>query len=335
MLRSLYTLIAFALVSFTWGGAHAQDRPTLEYPADCRIGEECWILSFVDLDSGPAYTDHHCGVRTYDAHKGTDIALVDAHRPDQAAAVRAAAAGVVVGVRDGVPDNELGGDSAGQQGQECGNGVRIDHGGGWFTQYCHMKQGSIQAKPKQAVKTGEMLGLIGNSGRSETPHLHFQLSRGADIVDPFTGRSQTDSASCDPGTPLWSQSALEKFGPYQPTHIRHTGFAVTVPTLHSVQKTPQPPELPGNRSALVFYAVIYGLPEGSTIRFTVVKPDGSALVNTSQTVPRNKARQFQYAGKKTPEGGWPQAVYNGEISVTLPPPYDPTPITSRAAVTLK
>ncbi len=326
---------ALLLAGYVPGELRAQVLPPLEFPADCRIGEACWILSFVDRDSGPAFTDHHCGVRTYDTHRGTDIALVDAHNPDQAVAVRAAAAGTVVGARDGEHDNPLGIDNPGQQGQECGNGVRIDHGAGWFTQYCHLKLGSIQVKPKQAVKAGDALGVIGNSGSSETPHLHFQLTHGSDIVDPFTGLRQSERPECDAGIPLWSPSALEAFGPYMPTHIRNAGFAVTVPTLRGIQKTPQPTELPGNRPALLLYGVIYGLPEGSTIRFIVTKPDGTNMVNASQTVPRDKKRQFHYAGKKTPEGGWPAGVYVGEISVILPPPHDPAPVTKRVSVTLK
>lgn len=335
-MRSILKFLpALVLATFFPAGLQAQALPPLEFPADCRIGEDCWILSFVDLDARPGYIDHRCGVRTYEAHKGTDIALVDARTPDASVPVRAAAGGIVVGVRDGVPDNELGGDIADHKGQECGNGVRISHGGDWFTQYCHMKRGSIAVKPQQRVEAGAVLGMIGSSGRSETPHLHFQLSRGKDIVDPFTGRAQSDAPSCAPGSSLWSAAAQEKFGPYQPAYIRHAGFSVTIPTLRGVQKTPQPPDLPGNRPSLVLYAVVYGVPEGSTIRFNITTPDGSTLINTSQTVPRNKARQFQYAGRKTPEGGWPPGEYVGEVTVSLPPAYGTEPAVARTTVVLR
>ncbi|RVU33863.1 M23 family metallopeptidase [Hwanghaeella grinnelliae] len=328
-------LAAFLLVAAVSSGARAQNLPPLEFPADCRIGGDCWILSFVDLDSSPTYQDHHCGPRTYEGHKGTDIALIDAFNAAKTVPIRAAAGGTITGVRDGVPDNKLGDDIPDQQGRECGNGVRIDHGGGWFTQYCHLKLGSIRVSSKQTVEAGDVLGLIGNSGLSETPHLHFQLSHGTDIVDPFNGHSASSPPDCGRGTSLWSEDALAMFGDYDPTFIRHAGFAVTVPTLKSVQKTPPQTELPGNRSALVLYAVIYGLPEGSSIQFTVTGPQGDVLITTSQTIPRNKARQFQYAGKKTPPGGWPPGDYTGVISVFLPPPFEGQMPSKRTVVTLK
>lgn len=328
-------LAAFLLLATVSGVARAQNLPPLEFPADCRIGGDCWILSFVDLDAGPTYQDHNCGPRTYEGHKGTDIALLDAFDADKTVPVRAAAGGTVAGIRDGVPDNRLGDDIPDQQGRECGNGVRIDHGGGWFTQYCHLKMGSVRVSSKQEVKAGDVLGLIGNSGFSETPHLHFQLSHGTDIVDPFNGHSASSPPDCGSRTPLWSEDALAFFGEYESTFIRHAGFAVTVPTLQSVQKTPPQAELPGNRSALVLYAVVYGLPEGSVIHFSVTGPDGDVLITTNQTIPRTKARQFQYAGRKTPAGGWAPGVYTGEVRVVLPPPFDGRMPSKRTVITLK
>ncbi|WP_425405597.1 M23 family metallopeptidase [Hwanghaeella sp.] len=332
---ALKALTACLLAIVLSGPLHAQTPPPLDFPADCRIGADCWILSFVDLDSGPGYRDHRCGPRTYEGHKGTDIALIDAFDTDQTVAVRAAAAGTVVGVRDGMPDNDLGKDIAGEKGRECGNGVRISHGGEWFTQYCHLKQGSIQVKPQQRVSSGALLGLIGNSGRSETPHLHFRLSRDTLVVDPFTGHSASETPRCEGGTPMWSDTALTAFGDYAPTLIRHAGFSVTTPTLRGIQKTPPPTNLPGNRSALYIYTIVYGVPEGSTIRFSVSGPDGGNLINTSQTIPRTRARQFQYAGKKAPSGGWPAGFYTGEVRVDLPPPFADASTTRTVTVRVK
>ena len=51
-------------------------------------------------------------------------------------------------------------------GREAGNGVLIEHGGGWQTQYSHLRSGSVSVKPGERVEAGTPLGLIGLSGNS-------------------------------------------------------------------------------------------------------------------------------------------------------------------------
>ncbi|MBU2551616.1 MAG: urea transporter, partial [Proteobacteria bacterium] len=89
--------------------------------------------------------------------------------------VLAAAPGRVVKVMDGVPDNPIG-----QENIEArwGNLAVLEHVGGYYTQYSHLMPGSIAVFEGQSVASGQVLGRIGNSGRSPMPHLHFhcQLS---------------------------------------------------------------------------------------------------------------------------------------------------------------
>lgn len=63
-----------------------------------------------------------------------------------------------------------------------GNRVILDLGGDVFAIYAHLQPGSIKVKPGQRVRRGETLGLIGNSGFSEGPHLHFQLANAEDLA---------------------------------------------------------------------------------------------------------------------------------------------------------
>ncbi|MFZ9199919.1 MAG: M23 family peptidase, partial [Paracoccaceae bacterium] len=100
----------------------------LAFPAGCTLGQDCYIQQYHDHDPGSEATDYTCGPLSYDGHDGTDIALPT--RADMAAgvAVLAAAAGVVKGLRDGVADA-----APFPTGQDCGNGVVIDHGNGWET----------------------------------------------------------------------------------------------------------------------------------------------------------------------------------------------------------
>jgi murein DD-endopeptidase MepM/ murein hydrolase activator NlpD len=83
-----------------------------------------------------------CGSRTYIDHDGTDFRLKTMAQQRRGVDVLAAAAGRVVGGRDEVPDISVRVRGAlAVKGQECGNGVLIDHGGGWHTQILPHGQG--------------------------------------------------------------------------------------------------------------------------------------------------------------------------------------------------
>jgi murein DD-endopeptidase MepM/ murein hydrolase activator NlpD len=94
--------------------------------------------------------------------------------------VLAVAGGKVVGVTDGIPDN-----SPGHVGAEAlklslatigGNFIVLDLGHGQFAQYMHLKPGSLRVKVGQRVRRGDVLALVGNSGSSFEPHLHFHVT---------------------------------------------------------------------------------------------------------------------------------------------------------------
>jgi murein DD-endopeptidase MepM/ murein hydrolase activator NlpD len=60
----------------------------------------------------------------------------------------------------------------------AGNVVVIDHGNGEFSLLAHMQKGSVRVKAGDKVRQGQVLGLLGNSGNSDGPHLHYQLMAG-------------------------------------------------------------------------------------------------------------------------------------------------------------
>jgi murein DD-endopeptidase MepM/ murein hydrolase activator NlpD len=63
----------------------------------------------------------------------------------------------------------------------AGNVVVIDHGNGEFSLLAHMQKGSVRVKAGDKVRQGDVLGLLGNSGNSDAPHLHYQLMAGGVI----------------------------------------------------------------------------------------------------------------------------------------------------------
>lgn len=61
-----------------------------------------------------------------------------------------------------------------------GNYVVLRHAGGEFSHYGHLKQGSVRVKAGDAVARGQAIAQLGHTGNSTSPHLHFQLTDGAD-----------------------------------------------------------------------------------------------------------------------------------------------------------
>jgi murein DD-endopeptidase MepM/ murein hydrolase activator NlpD len=89
--------------------------------------------------------------------------------------ILAVAAGEVVTVIDGVPENSPG---SMNPYLALGNAVIVRHPADLYSVYAHLQPGKLRVKPGAKLKQGAVLGLCGNSGNSSEPHLHFQLQDG-------------------------------------------------------------------------------------------------------------------------------------------------------------
>lgn len=140
----------------------------------------------------------------YDEHKGTDWMLQGKFETMdlEIAFVYAAADGKVIHVEDGHYDRcHTDHDNLGAGNISCdGNPIRanyisIEHEGGVVTKYYHLKKNSMLVEAEDEVICGQPLALVGSSGISVAPHLHFQVEDAeGEIIDPFAGvRSQAES----------------------------------------------------------------------------------------------------------------------------------------------
>ena len=99
------------------------------------------------------------------------------------AEVLAVADGPVVSVYDGLPEQVPGVTPTGLRLTEYGgNHVVQDIGGGNYAFYAHLQTGSVAVKPGDRLSAGQPVGLLGNSGNSDAPHLHFHVM---DAPDPL------------------------------------------------------------------------------------------------------------------------------------------------------
>jgi len=283
----------------------------LGLPLICPPGVACTVQNYVDLDPGEGAVEFGCGPLTYDGHTGTDFQVPDQATADAGVEVTAAAAGTVRAVRDELPDTGMVPETAEQRdGKALGNAVVLDHGGGWTTAYGHLRQGSVAVGEGEAVAAGQALGLIGLSGNTEFPHVHFELRFENRVIDPFVGLD-SPSGCGDERQPLW-RTGLD----YVPTGALCAGWATDEPDRAAVKARCADQGAPSAEApALVTFAEVYGVRAGDLLRLRIAAPDGSVLVDDTRDIAGNRARQFAFAGKRRPEAGWPAGRYEARIEL--------------------
>jgi len=140
---------------------------TWQRPADYE-----WLGAFSGTPGSPA------------SHEGVDYVHDDAglaHVP-----ILAAADGVVAYVRLGCPQSST--FQSNQSLRECGAGwgnhVVVDHGSDIVTRYAHLDPSQTVVEVGEPVTRGEQIAEMGNSGRSDVRHLHFELGTIISPLDP-------------------------------------------------------------------------------------------------------------------------------------------------------
>jgi hypothetical protein len=283
--------------------------PRLQLPVRCEIGVVCNVQNYFDHDPGSGFRDYACGQLGYDGHDGTDIRVPNLAIMRRGVEVVAAAPGRVRAIRDEMPDVIMReADPGAIRGREAGNGVVLRHGNDWETQYSHMLSGSIRVRPGDEVRAGQVLGLIGLSGKTEFPHLHFEVRHRGKPVDPFVG--QTGSEACGVGqAPLWDVETLRSLR-YRPSGVLQSGFATDAPTRAAVAAG----ELGERRfsadaPAFVFWVELFGAHEGDEELLRLIGPEGEVLAEKRGTVPKLKALWLSYGGAKRRGEVWAKGVY--------------------------
>jgi murein DD-endopeptidase MepM/ murein hydrolase activator NlpD len=125
-------------------------------------------------------------------HGGIDIGRIE-NDPN---VVKAAADGIV----ESIVENCREGDAA--CGGRYGNYILINHGS-YKTRYAHLKENGVYVSEDKTVKTGDVIGLTGNTGDSSAMHLHFEvLSMMSKTINPcaFIGCSESTEKKCGTAT---------------------------------------------------------------------------------------------------------------------------------------
>lgn len=237
------------------------------------------VSNFVDHDlTFPNHVrDYVCGARSYDTaagynHAGTDYFIwpFPWRMMDEGdVAVVAAAPGVLLGSHDGEQDRSC------AMGDASWNAVYIRHDDGSIAWYGHLKRGSVSERQAgERVEAGEYLGLVGSSGSSTGPHLHFELHDAADrVIDPKNG-------ACNATPELWQVPQ-----PYEDPAINTLSLHSAEPQWvncgvvngFAVNETTYAIDVVAPGQTFVTVASFRDHRNGDVSRFSLLQPDGSVF----------------------------------------------------------
>lgn len=266
----------------------------------------CFIQNYVDVDPEHGGQDCYTHARSYEQHKGTDF-RVSYDAMLAGVDVLVAANGTVLRTRDGMDDVFFQDGMVDVEGRECGNGVIIDHGDGWQTQYCHLKKGSVQVVQGESVKAGSVLGQVGLSGKTAFSHVHFQVICRGEIVCPFSSArlesvktgDATGLQKIESGTSLWQNESNEVLQ-YVPSQLLKVNYSTSPP--RSAREILQRPNyietVKAGRTPFVFSVVTAMLRKGDLLILRLKTEGGTLLAEKVVSISSYTAQRVDCIGRK-------------------------------------
>ena len=280
----------------------------LGLPIECTIGKDCFVQQFPDVQPGAERKDPFCGTATYEGHDGTDIRVLSMKDVIRGVAVLAMADGTVFQTRDGVPDRLIRSKEEAQAITKmgCGNAVVIDHGDGYRTRYCHMRQGSLAVKSGDKVTRGQQIGLVGASGLAEFPHVEAAVMKDRKPVDPATGQALTAGCLSDSAKaqPLFAKDVAASLGRGE-VQLIGIGLAGDVVKHGRLSEDGPPPPATTASANRVGWGWFINLHQGDRVQVRLTDPTGAVVADqTSEAMNVPKATYSAFSGKRgTPVAG--------------------------------
>jgi hypothetical protein len=279
-------------------------------PIGATLDRDAHPAYLIDDQPGPGMHDWNCTGRCYDGHNGMDLVVRGFSAQALGVPVFAALDGVVTYAQDGQPDmNTV---PMGQPGNE----IYIDHGFGRQTQYYHLRKNSVAVVAGQFVRAGEQIGMVGSSGNSSGPHLHFGVVDDFQAIDPSVG-------TCHPGTSAWVAQPPIEYG------LRAWDFAFSRSDLSSVYFPADAPRTGQIELAdpLVYpWFMFMNMPASSTWRIEWIRPNGTTSYDTGTQALNNPpyvngwlAFSFDLADLHSITGTWQfKLTVNGVVVANSP-----------------
>ncbi len=248
------------------------------------------ISNFVDqnLAFPNQVLDWNCGNRSYDQasgynHKGIDIFTWPfgwKKMDNLEAEVRAAAPGTIILKSDGNFDRSCGFNS------NNWNAIYVRHADNSVAWYGHMKNGSLTSKVVgDSVVTGEKLGIIGSSGNSTGPHLHFEIYNSAgQLQDPYQGSCNSMNAFT-----WWAQQPA-----YRVSRVNTLLTQSAPPVFPTCPQQEISNEKNSFRPGETLYTAAYYRDQlvGQQTQYSITRPDGTTFTSWTANSPNNYSASY-------------------------------------------
>lgn len=272
------------------------------------------ISGYVDHNPGfpNQLTDFNCGTRSYDTNSGYNHQGVDLFTwpfgwkmmDNDEVEIVASAAGQIIAKNDGEFDRSCNFNS------NIWNAIYVQHSDGSIAWYGHMKNGSTTTKNVgDMVTEGEYLGIVGSSGNSTGPHLHFEVytdNSYTQLVDPFSG--SCNSMNID----SWWQSQRPYNNPGINAVLTHTADPI-FPVCPTTETTNESNQFDVNQQ--VFLTIfLKDQVAGTSVGLRIIKPDNTDLFNWTHDLTDNyPASWWRWNAFPDVAGEWKwEATYAGE-----------------------
>lgn len=219
---------------------------------------DLFLYNYVDLDHNSTILDWDCGDWTYNGHTAHDITIRTFGEQAIGVPIFTVQDGTVISTHDGEYDMNRSFNNLPP------NYVAIDHGNGRVCYYVHMKKNSVAVSDGEQVVAGQQIGLVGSSGSSTHPHLHFSTYENGEVVEPQAGY-------CRPGESLWTNQIAKRTDTYV------IDFGISGDSLSDFN---WPNELPRDVQVTgtdYFYPwiILGNLPPNSDWQIEILKPDNT------------------------------------------------------------
>jgi hypothetical protein len=176
-------------------------------PFGANVWQDATCPNYVDLDGSSGLRDWDCTKYTYNGHGGHDYTIGSFQVQAVGVPEFAVLDGIVVDAHDGEDDT-----NTTCSGTPEANYVVIDHGGGLYTYNWHFRKGSVAVSAGQSVVAGQQIGLMGSSGCSTAPHLHFESRVNDNVYEPYAGACRAGESGWASQLPVRRDCYAAMFG---------------------------------------------------------------------------------------------------------------------------